>query len=485
MLDDACAAGMAFVSPACMGEYLTPGYEIPPHVRYLSEALADGIPRGGARIVVTMPPRHGKSETCSLALPVWFLAHNPHKRVLVASYGDSFAARWGRRARNAIEEKGAGIGVAIAPDSSAAHEWDTTAGGGMTTAGVGGGITGRGFHLAVVDDPHKDAEEASSETMQERAWEWWTQTFLTRLEPGGSVVVVLTRWHEGDLAGRILAQDGADSVWTRINFPAVAEDHDALGRAPGEALWPARYPVEALDKIRTGPSSVGSRAWAALYQQRPSPAGGGMFRDADFRYWSRGEDGAFVLHHGDGNDERVQPHQAWRAQTCDTAMKVKTVNDWTVVLTYAVTAKRQLILLDCVRQRIEVPDQLPLIRAQRAKWKPRWTAVEDKASGTGIVQEARRQGVALRPLKAVADKVTRAAAAAVLYENHAVFHPLDAAWLADYEHELKAFPNGAHDDQVDCIAHAVNELAPQARYGATAAPREESLTGMAQGDFRW
>ena len=469
-------------NPADFARYLDARYLAPPHIRMLSNAIRSAVLDGNGRLLVSEPPRHGKSLMCSQWSPAWFLELFPDRQVLLASYGAQFAAEWGRKVRNIVRDNVPRMLVRLSDDSRAVDRWYTTDGGGMATAGVGGPLTGRGADLLIVDDPVKDSEEARSDTIKRKQWEWWNETAYTRLEPGGSAIVIMTRWAEDDLVGRILEHEG--DRWRHICLPAIAEDDDMLDRAAGEALWPGRFDVAALAEIR---ESIGSRAFAALYQQRPSPAGGGTFRSRDFRYWTRAADGGYLLHHDDGGTENVAPGSTWRAQTVDTALKVGEQNDWTAVVTAAVTARRQIIILDVHRERLEVPDQLPLIRRLRRQWRPRWTGVEEKASGVGIIQEARRRGIALKPLKADRDKMQRASTAAIMYEQHAVYHPRDAHWLADFEHELLAFPNGAHDDQVDALAHVANGIGggPSSLVAAGRVRGGTDGTGMAEGDFRW
>lgn len=263
------------VSPAATAERWSRGqWRRAPHLDYLSRLLEDGIWAGNARILVSLPPRHGKSEIVSHWTPVWSLANWPERKVILASYEADFAASWGRRVRdtaNSLPE----LGVRLRPDTQAANLWQTVQGGGMVTAGVGGPITGRGADLLIVDDPLKNMEEATSPTIRERIWEWWQTTALTRLEPRASVVILMTRWHPDDLVGKLTTQPGRER-WTVVNMPALALAGDVLGRVEGEALWPERYPVGVLVGIRR---DVGEDAWASMYQQRPNPLGLGYFFD--------------------------------------------------------------------------------------------------------------------------------------------------------------------------------------------------------------
>ena len=220
-----------------------------------------------------MPPRHGKSELASKWTPIWFLANWPNKRVILSSYEATFAASWGRKVRNTMQEN-PGIGVQLSEDSKAVGVWETTQGGGMLAVGAGGAITGHGADLLVIDDPVKNAEEAASPVIRQKIWEWWQTTPRTRMEPGGSIIVDMARWDVDDLVGHLKAQ--RDEPWVIVELPAVAEANDAIGRSPGEALWPERYDLSALAAIRR---DVGEDAWASLYQQRPNPQGRGYYFD--------------------------------------------------------------------------------------------------------------------------------------------------------------------------------------------------------------
>ncbi|MGW5529398.1 terminase large subunit domain-containing protein [Streptomyces xanthochromogenes] len=270
-------------SPGSMSAILTDRKERQaPHLDLIDQVFRD-IARGRPRkVLITMPPRHGKSRRAARWAPLWYLARHPDHRVMIASYSADLADDHGRWIRDAIVSYGDQLGLALHAGSKAANRFDLAdpatgdrLEGGLVTAGVGGGLTGKGAHLAIVDDPIKDAADAESPTMRRRLWDWWTSVLNTRIEPGGSILVIQTRWHEQDLAGRILAGEDA-SDWTILDLPAVADsDDDALGRAIGEALWPARYAVKALDKIRR---AVGERVWWSLYMQKPRPLEGGVWK---------------------------------------------------------------------------------------------------------------------------------------------------------------------------------------------------------------
>ena len=261
-----------------------------PHLSLISEKAA-AMAEKPLRLIVSVPPGHGKSELASHWLPIWTLANWPTKRIAVASYSAETAVRWGRKVRRTLIDT-PDIGVRVSNDRASAHDWDTTNGGGMITLGIGGPLTGRRLDLIIIDDPIKNRADANSPTIRERTWDWWTSTARTRLEPGGSIIVVMTRWHEDDLVGRLLKQmdteDGGDD-WDHIRLPALAEPEDPLGRAEGEPLWPDRYDADALAKQRV---AVGPNDFAGLFQQRPVVAPAGAF-EQQFEIGPQPDDGPF------------------------------------------------------------------------------------------------------------------------------------------------------------------------------------------------
>ena len=266
-------------SPLLFATYASGGKWKPQkHLAYIDRKITDALSgRGSKRLIVTVPPRHGKSEFISKWFPAWFAGMYPNKRVMLASYEADFAAGWGRKARAILEEWGHLFGVQVDPASRAANRWGILgASGGMQTAGAGGPLTGSGADILVVDDPIKNAEEAYSDTIRAKLWDWWLSTAYSRIEPGGVAIVLHTRWHEDDLIGRLIQEmENGGEAWEVINFPAIAEEHDVLGRKPGESLWPARYDESALERIK---NTIGPYWWSSLYQQRPSPLEGGMFK---------------------------------------------------------------------------------------------------------------------------------------------------------------------------------------------------------------
>jgi len=269
-------------SPGSMSSILTDGKEKQaPHLDLIDKVFRD-IARGKPRkVLITMPPRHGKSRRAARWAPLWYLSKHPDHRVMIASYSADLADDHGRWIRDAIVSYGEQINVRLHAGSKAANRFDLADAegnrleGGLVTAGVGGGLTGKGAHLAIVDDPIKDAADAESPTMRRRLWDWWTSVLNTRIEPGGSIIVIQTRWHEKDLAGRILEGEDA-SDWICLDLPAICDsEDDPLGRPIGRPLWPVRYGRKALAKIK---KAVGERVWWSLYMQKPRPLEGGVWK---------------------------------------------------------------------------------------------------------------------------------------------------------------------------------------------------------------
>lgn len=261
------------IEPASLAVKLSDGrWRRALHLDYLSQRIAS-LASKPLRLLVSIPPRHGKSHLLSLWTPVWFLSHWSEKQVLLASYEATFAASWGRLARNVIEQHQVQLGLRLASDSAAVAAWSLTAGGGMVTAGAGGPITGRGADLLLVDDPVKNIEEARSPIAREALWDWWCNVARPRLEPGGSIIIIMARWHRDDIIGRLLREQ---QEWDYVALPAIAGSGDPLGRGEGKPLWPERYDLEALAKVR---DDVGEDVWLRLYQQTPEEAEGDCYFD--------------------------------------------------------------------------------------------------------------------------------------------------------------------------------------------------------------
>lgn len=429
-----------------MAEYISGGeFSRFNHIEKISHLVALAISRGGARIILSAPPRHGKSFLMSRWVPSWFLSHWPNKKVILASYEAAFAASWGRQVRNILQDNPV-LGVTVASDSHAADRWDTTVGGGMFTAGVGGPLTGRGGDLLLIDDYVKNSEEADSPTYQQRAINWWNTTFRTRAEPKSSIIILATRWHENDLIGYLTSESNENrNEWTVINLPALANSNeDWMGRKYGEPLCPERFDLEDLEDIKR---AVGARSWSALYQGAPSPQTGGLFTSEMF---------VFVDLPGQFD---------YRFIMADTAYKDKQENDFTVFTAFGV-AGGQLYILDVFRKQIKASDlENPAIHfIQRfSGYGFRGAYIEPKGHGIYLNQILPKRGIVIPSESQLKefyadrrfDKVTRA--------NNAVPHLgyrkvyINRA-IADKEtlvNEALTFPRARFDDFTDTLIDGV------------------------------
>lgn len=418
---------------------------MPDHLCRLDDLLLASAAGVEPRLLISMPPRHGKSWLCSRYFPAWFLGRHPNRRVILTSYEAGYAAEWGDATREVLKRQGHLFGVKIRDDRAARDNWQLEGHeGGMVTAGAGGPITGRGADLLIIDDPFKNAEEAMSETIRKKVWDWFISTAYTRLEPDGRIVIIQTRWHEDDLIGRALSMK--EENWRYVNFPALAESNDPLGRKQGMALWPQRYAEHALHKIK---AADGTGYWfSAMYQGSPSPMGGGMFKRQWFRYAEKnGSPTLFKL-----GDTWRNIRDARRFCTVDLAASTKTSADFTVIATGVSFPDGSLLVLDVRQERLEGPDIIPAIRANMNAWNCGDVWIERIGFQTALVQDARRQGLPVRELNPDKDKVTRAAPLAALFAAGKVyFAPGD--WRTETERELLSFPAGAHDDIVDALAY--------------------------------
>ena len=433
------------------------GYRPAEHHRLIASALERVSDGSLKRLMIFMPPRHGKSMLASEFFPAWYLGVHPDHQVIASTYAQELANDFGRKVRNITkspEHAALFPGFSLSADSQAACRFHTPQKGVYQGVGVEGGATGRGAHLLLIDDPVKNREEAESESRRKLVKDWYTSTAYTRLMPGGAVIVIQTRWHEDDLAGWLLREHTHEG-WETINLPALAEPDDALGRAEGDPLWPEAYPLEALERIRR---TVGARDWAALYQQRPSAAEGAIFKREHWQTHKPTETNPMALLQALGIHHVIQ---AW-----DTAFKTRETNDFSVCVTLGV-AKSRYYVLDVWRDRAEFPELKRAMVSQHAKWKAHSVVIEDTAAGQSLIQELRRNTrMPLIAMKADHDKVTRAHAATPSHEAGLCYLPEGEPWVDDFEDELAGFPGAAHDDQVDAFVHAMtyalNHSAPVA-----------------------
>lgn len=419
-----------------------PSFEDPPHIRKIADAL-ERVERGECkRLIIAVGPRHGKSFTTSQAFPGWYLGRNPKKTMMAVSFGQELADTFGRRVRNLLlsdEHKKIFPDCRLSPSSSAIDRFETTEGGSYFAVGRGGAQVGRGCHILLIDDPLRDRQEADSPTVRKAMKEWFSEVAFTRLEPGGAIVIIAQRWHQDDLTGWLLSEH-ADEKWEVLCFPSIAEEDDILGRKPGEALWPARFDIKALLAIKR---VLGTAAFSALHQQRPTALEGGTFK----RHW---------LQYYDAPPVSTEIQEI--VMSFDTAFKAKTENDYSVCAIWAAT-QTGYYLLYVWREKCEFPVLLAKAKELARIWKPHRMIIEDKASGTSLGQQLIAEtALPVALISVFTDKFLRANVATPLFEAGKVFLPREAGWVDEYVDELCSFPAVKHDDQVDATSQAMEHF---------------------------
>lgn len=434
--------------PHTLAEHRTEGrYDTQPFHRLISLEIARMVDSGGGLLIVEAPPRHGKSELVSREVPIWHFAEHPDRHVTLAGYGASLPEGHSRYVRDQLAEHGDELGVTLAADSTAVDRWHTTAGGSCRAVGVGGALTGFGSHLLVIDDPISNAEEADSEVMREKIWDWFLSVAWTRREPGATVVVMCTRWHEDDLIGRILAHPLFSKIAQRLTFPALAEeDGDSLGRKPGEALWPERYSRTELLQIREALTEAeGARWWEALYRQRPTSAEGTEILRAWWRYW----------------DELPVPFAQleYRLASWDGTFTDRETSDFVVGYVLGVYGSQRYVL-DEVRGRMTFVDACEAVARTHMQWECNASAVEQAANGFAIVNSLSLAVPAIYGVPVNQNgKTARARATSPQIKAGNVLLPRNANWTPGVVDEHAAFPRGKNDDRVDALSQGLSELA--------------------------
>lgn len=389
-------------------------------------------------ILIELPPRHGKSMTVTESFPSYYLARNPDKRVIAAAYSDTLAKKFGRLNRNKFGEFGGLFDLQLSQEKNAAGYWGIDKHtGGMIATGIGGSITGEGADLMIIDDPLKNNEEAQSVTIRNKVWDEWESTLSTRLHDGASVIAIQTRWHEDDLIGRLLER--ASRNWIRLRLPAIAESDDLLGREIGEPLSPELgYGVEWAEQKK---KEVGSKVWASLYQQSPTPASGDVIKREWIQYYE------------------TLPHRIDRIViSWDMTFKDKKESDYVVGQAWAQKGADKY-LVDQIRARMSFTETLKAVRSFKNKHKDaREILVEDKANGTAIIDALKREISGIIPIEPIGSKIARLEAVAPQFEAGNIFIPKNAEFTGDFVEELVGFPNAKNDDIPDATSQALNRL---------------------------
>jgi len=419
------------------------------HIDVIAEALEQCRTGKLQRLIINVPPRSLKSHMTSISFVAWLLGHNPAAQIICASYAQDLADKLAADCRSLIVTewyKQAFQSTRLATGRSAVNDFTTTEKGSRLATSVGGVFTGRGADFIIIDDPLKP-DEALSETQRNSVNDWFDHTLVSRLneQRTGCIILIMQRLHEDDLVGHVLAQGG----WTVLKFPAIAEEDEThviktpygprkFTRQAGEALHPQRESHEVLATLR---EILGEYHFAGQYQQAPSPLGGGIVKIAWFKKYTA----------ADRPDTFETVFQSW-----DTANKAKEVNDFSVCTTWGVKDKK-LYLLNVLRRRMEYPELNRAIRDHAAEFQPKNILIEDKGSGTQLIQDLIHDGVhEVTGYMPKAEKTMRLYSTTSTIENGFVFLPETAAWLAEYLHELTTFPNGKYDDQADSTSQALD-----------------------------
>lgn len=451
-----------WASPGAMAKATNPNTVQTPALKLIDEALVEAFNTPDSRLIITMAPQEGKSVRVANDFPVWCLTQNPDLRIVTASYGQNLANRNGRAIRNRIQSHPE-LGLKIAKDNGSVSEW-TLEGrqGGVLSVGIGAGVTGRAADMLIIDDPVKDRKEADSETYRDNVWDWWTDAASARLAPGAPVVIILTRWHMDDLAGRLLEKN-KDAGWKLINIPAQANhrpelgETDVLGREPGEFMISARGRTQKQWEQRK--LTAGAKTWASLYQGNPTPEDGDVFPKEE--HWARyshqlahrRDDGSMWVAGMERADQEML--MSW-----DLAFKDKDTSDYVVGQVWLRIGNRAF-LLDQVRERYNFTKSVSAFKRMVHRW-PQAIAklVEDKANGPALINVLQNEIPGIIPVEPLGSKYARASAIAPLVEAGNVVLPTNELLPGvDYLfQEAVNFPNVSHDDTVDAMSQAINQL---------------------------
>ena len=445
--------------------------------RALAQALEDVEAGKMLRLIITFPPRHGKSELSSKRFPAWYVGRDPYRYVAVCTYNQTFAEDIGRQVRAIIRQPAyaqAFPGVTLRKGSTASDRLETEEGGALYFLGRGGTITGRGADLLIIDDPIKNSEEARSETVRNSLWDWFQNDISSRfMTDTGAMIVIQTRWHEDDLVGRLTDPTNphydADEAakWKIINIPAIAEENDVLGREPGQPLWPERFGIDYLENFkRTNP-----RGFSALYQQKPTPEDGDLIKKEMIKSYRP--------------DQLPKNLRIYAAS--DHAVGIKQENDKTCLLIVGVDEVNRIWVLDAFWQRARTDKVVDVMLMLMKKHKPvTWWAESghiSKSIGPFLYKRMTEEKVYVHVQEQVPskDKVTRAQSIIGRMAMGMVYLPSSEPWYEDARQELLKFPNARHDDFVDTLAHIGMGLERQLR----ASPTAEVKAGPKVGSLAW
>jgi len=397
------------------------------------------------RVCIQMPPRAGKTELISKMFPGWYMAKNPYHNIINASYGAELADDIGRKAREYVmsDTFASLFETPVSKLTNALTKWELTNHSRFFATSVGAALTGFGANCLLVDDPIKNQEDANSTATKDRIWDWFMSTAYTRLEKNGVVVVIMTRWAEDDLIGRLLPS----GKWMNISFPMIAEK-DERYRKKDEPLWPDKYDLEKCEEIKT---QVGKRVWASLYQQRPAPDEGAIFLKEYLR-WYEPDDLDRLYFTG--------IYQSWDTGVSGKVTSARSAcTTWGVVHDSTVPGGSKFYLLDVFADQLSFPELRAKARQMIGAWGPDLVWVEEQQTGRPLLDELRLVlGTKLKGVRPVGTKENRARAVSAAFEGGRVFIPKNQPWVDAYVNELATFPYGAYADKVDSTTQALRQM---------------------------
>jgi len=391
------------------------------------------------RLIINMPPRHTKSEFASYFLPAWMIGNKPNLKIIQATHTAELAIRFGRKAKTLMDsdEYKELFSTRLREDSKAAGRWETNGGGEYFAVGVSGAVTGRGADLLIIDDPHSE-QDVNSQTAFDNAWEWYTSGPRQRMQPGGAIVLVMTRWSTKDLTAQLVnaaAKESKADQWEVIEFPAILPND--------KPVWPEYWKIEDLLAVK---ASAGIAKWNAQYMQNPTAEEGAILKREWWQDW----------------DKDYLPALQHVIQSYDTAFLKKETADYSAITTWGVFQENEgdpqhLILLDAMKERLEFPELRRVAKEQYDYWQPETVLVEAKASGLPLTYELRQMGIPVvnfSPSKGN-DKHSRVNSVAPLFESGMIWAPKAKEFAQEVIEECASFPYGDHDDLVDSTTQAI------------------------------
>lgn len=446
LLADALDTTRRFATPGALAQYCEPSTLQTPALDLIDAAAVAVMDGYVDRQQIAAPPQIGKSQRVSRWMPLWMLVCDPTLRIAVVSADSELARRWGRDIRRDLRNHPE-LGLRLIADSQAAGRWETEQGGGVYCTSVAAGTTGRPVDVLIIDDPIKDRAAAESATQRESVWDFWENDGKLR---SVKVILMSTRWHTDDLAGRL--QEREASEWALLSIPAIATSpDDSLGREIGDEIQSANPKLHPAGYFYRMAKSLSAYVWSSLYQQSPTAGEGNIFKRGDWRFWEL-LDGEKLL--VDGQMHLLS--ECMRFITMDLATSTKTSADYTVASCWAITPPGDVVLLDRIRDRVPEIDHAAFLAPLRQRWLTGYdvTYIESRMLGTTLVYALGRAGVPIAELEADVDKVTRALPAAGLVRQHRIHLPRTAPWLDEWLDEHADFPKAAHADQVDTTSYA-------------------------------